>query len=159
MNNFEEIINKLAVVCIFEVIVLSFAILYGLRNGFRLWNWIIIIACILAYIVFTVVVIRKENKSKKQVPPEQLTVSEVYRDQAQHILNSLDAYLKDHPKLANDLKLYWPLYKAALKCISRGKKLHGSDYGIPAQLQSWQQANGEDGFLQKLYDVLVNNII
>lgn len=159
MNNFEEIINKLAVVCIFEVIVLSFAIVYGLRNGFRLWNWIIIIACILAYIVFTVVVIRKENKSKKQVPPEQLTVSEVYRDQAQHILNSLDAYLKDHPKLANDLKLYWPLYKAALKCISRGKKLHGSDCGIPAQLQCWQQANGEDSFLQKLYDVLVNNII
>ena len=159
MNKFEEIIKKIAVVCIFEVIVLSFVVLYGLRNGFRLWNWIIIIACILAYIVFTAIVIRKENKSRKQATPEQLTVSEFYREQAQQILDALDAYLKGHPKLANDLKLYWPLYKAALKSISRGKKLSGSDYGILTQLQGWQQANGEDAFVQKLYDVLVNNII
>lgn len=159
MNQFQVIIRRIAVVCILEIIVLSFVILYGLRNGFRLWNWIIIIAGILAYVIFTFIVVLKENKGKKQATPEQLIVTECYQEQAQLILNSLDAYLKDHPKLANDLKLYWPLYKAALKCISRGKKLHGSDYGIPAQLQSWQQANGEDGFLQKLYDVLVNNII
>lgn len=159
MNQFEEIIKKIAVVCILEIIMLSCVIVYGLRNGFRLWNWIIIIAGILAYVIFTVIVIQKENKGKKQVAPEQLIVSEFYKAQAQQILDSLDAYLKGHPKLANDLKLYWPLYKAALKSISRGKKLPGSDYGIPAQLQSWQQSNGEDGFLQTLYDVLVNNII
>lgn len=159
MNKLEKVLKKIAVICMIEIIVLSFVILYGLRNGFRLWNWIIIIAGILTYVVFTSIVVLKENKGKKRAAPERLIVSEFYMEQAQLILNSLDDYLIDRPKLANDLKLYWPLYKAALKSISRGKKLPGSDYGIPAQLQSWQQANGEDGFLQNLYDVLVNNII
>lgn len=159
MSKFEKIIKKIAIYCILEIIVLSFVIVYGLRNGFRLWNWIIIIVGILAYIIFTLIVILTENKGKKETTPEQLIVSEFYKEQAQRILDSIDAYLKDKPKIANDLKLYWPLYKAALKNISKGKKLQGNDYGIFAQLQNWQQTNGEDHFLQNLYDVLVNNTI
>lgn len=159
MNKFEKIIKKIAVFCIIEFIVLSFVIIYGLENGFRLWNWIIIIAGILAYIIFALIVVLTENRGRKKATPEQLIVSEFYKEQAKLILGSIDTYLKDNPKVANDLKLYWPLYKATLKNISKGKKLQGNDYGFFAQLHNWQQINGEEKFLQNLYDVLVNNTI
>lgn len=158
-NKLEDIIKKIAILCIVEVIVLSFAVVYGLENGFKLWNWLTIIIGISLYLIITIVVVIKENKGKTKVSKEELIVSDYYKEQAQKILDVLDKYLAENIKVANDLKLYWPFYKGILKRISNGKKLNSKDYGMIEKLNIWQIQNHEDTFLMNIYDVLKQNIV
>lgn len=53
MKKVKNIFNTIIILCIIEFIVLSFSILYGLVYGFKTWNWIIIVGCILGYLIFT----------------------------------------------------------------------------------------------------------
>ena len=156
---FEQIIKSVFILVIIEIIVLSFTIISGLEYGFKLWNWIVIGVSSGGYILFTIVIVLKENKGKTKVSKEELIVNDYYKEQAQLILNVLDNYLAKHHKVANDLKLYWPLYKGVLKRVASGKKLNGSDYGIVEMLKFWQEQNYEDPYLLNIYDVLKNNII
>ena len=55
----------MVILCILEVIVLSFAILSGLENGFKLWNWIIIAVGIFVYFLSIMVAIIYDNKDRK----------------------------------------------------------------------------------------------
>ena len=68
-------------------------------------------------------------------------------------------FFEKNKKVYNDLKLYWPFYKAILKRIANGKKFNGKDYEIIDQLQNWQKENYEDAFLMNIYDVLIKNIV
>lgn len=155
----EQIIKHVATLVIIEIIVLSFTILSGLEYGFKLWNWIVIGISIGVYLLFTILVILKENKGKTKVSKEELIANDYYKEQAQLILNVLDKYLVEHTKVANDLKLYWPFYKVVLKRVANGKKLNGKDYGIVEKLQLWQEQNYEDPYLLNIYDVLKSNIV
>lgn len=56
----------MVILCILEVIVLSFAILSGLENGFKLWNWIIIAVGIFVYFLSIMVAIIYDNKGRKK---------------------------------------------------------------------------------------------
>ena len=159
MKTLEDIIKKIVSICIFEVIILSFAIISGIKNGFKLWNWLMIIIGISIYLIFTIVVCINENKGIKKVKREDLRVDNVYKEQAQLILKSIDKYLKENQKIYTDLKLYWPFYKGLLRRISNGQKFNGKDYGVIEQLQIWQKENYEDAFLKKIYDILKNNIL
>ena len=155
----EQIIKRVAVLVIIEIIVLSFTIISGLEYGFKLWNWIVIGVSIGGYILFTILVVLKENKGKTKVSKEELIVNDYYKEQAQLILNVLDKYLVEHTKLANDLKLYWPFYKGILKIVANGKKINGNDYGVVEKLKLWIVQNYEDPYLLNIYDVLKNNFI
>lgn len=155
----EQIIKRVAMLVIFEIMLLSFTIISGLEYGFKLWNWIVIGVSIGGYILFTIVVVLKENKGKTKVLKEQLIVDDYYIEQAQLILNVLDKYLAEHVKVANDLKLYWPFYKGILKRVANGKKINGTDYGVVEKLKLWQEQNYEDPYLLNIYDVLKNNIV
>ena len=160
MNHLEKYIKKVVILCILEIIALSFAIVYGFENGFKLWNWLVIIIGALIYFVFTIVVIIKENKGIKKVSKEELVVTDFYREQARLILNVIDEYLNTTQKVANDLRLYWPFYKGLLKRIANGKKYAvKKDYEIIEQLAVWQKENYEDAFLLNIYDVLTSNLI
>lgn len=160
MNHLEKYIKKVVILCILEIIALSFAIVYGLENGFKLWNWLVIIIGALICFVFTIVVIIKENKGIKKVSKEELAVTDFYREQARLILNVIDEYLNTNQKVANDLRLYWPFYKGLLKRIANGKKYAvKKDYEIIEQLAVWQKENYEDAFLLNIYDVLTSNLI
>ena len=160
MNHLEKYIKKVVILCILEIIALSFAIVYGFENGFKLWNWLVIIIGALIYFVFTIVVIIKENKGIKKVSKEELVVTDFYREQARLILNVIDEYLNTNQKVANDLRLYWPFYKGLLKRIANGKKYAvKKDYEIIEQLAVWQKENYEDAFLLNIYDVLTSNLI
>lgn len=160
MNKFEKIVKNTFVFSVFVGIILSFVILNGINHGFRLWNWLVIIACAVVYFaVFTVSFI-KEIRNKKKVNKEELSVNDYYKEQAQDILQSMDEYLKANPKIADDLKVYWPIYISVLRRIAKGKKYSiGKTYGVFAQLSIWQQRNREDAFLSKIKDVLDNNVI
>ena len=52
MKQFKNIFKAIIILCILEVVVLSFVILYGLEFGFELWNWITIIIAVSIYIIF-----------------------------------------------------------------------------------------------------------
>lgn len=167
MKTFESEVKKLftmfAIVGIIDFIVLRFAIITGLEHGFKLWNWLTIIIGVLAYVTFSVIVIimaiRKDNKCRKKVAKEQLIANDFYVMEAQSILRSINLYLKDNQKVANDLRLYWPIYIGTLRGIAKGKKYNGDDYGIFEQLITWQKENYEDPFLSNVYDVLKNNVV
>ena len=159
MKQFKNIFKAIIILCILEVVVLSFVILYGLEFGFELWNWITIIIAVSIYIIFTISIIVWENKKKNKVDKNELIVDNFYKEQAQLILNVIDDYLEKNKKVYNDLKLYWPFYKAILKRIANGKKFNGKDYEIIDQLQNWQKENYEDAFLMNIYDVLIKNIV
>ena len=159
MKQFKNIFKAIIILCILEVVVLSFVILYGLEFGFELWNWITIIIAVSIYIIFTISIIVWENKGKNKVDKNELIVDNFYKEQAQLILNAIDDYLEKNKKVYNDLKLYWPFYKAILKRIAIGKKFNRKDYEITEQLQNWQKENYEDAFLMNIYDVLINNIV
>ena len=156
---FEQIIEHVVTLVIIEIIVLSFTVISGLEYGFKLWNWIVIGVSIGVYLLFTILVVLKENKGKTKVSKEELIANDFYKEQAQLILDVLDKYLAEHTKVANDLKLYWPLYKVVLKRVANGKKLNSNDYGIVEKLQLWQEQNYEDPYLLNIYDVLKNNIV
>lgn len=158
-NKFQKFIKFMVILCILEVIVLSFAILSGLENGFKLWNWVIIALGIFVYFLSVVVAIIYDNKGRKKVSKEELVVSDFYKEQAQNILNCLDSYLLQNTKVATDLKLYWPFYKMILKKIAYGKKLNINDYGIIERINQWQRENYDDAFLINVYDVIKNNIL
>ena len=149
----------MVILCILEVIVLSFAILSGLENGFKLWNWVIIALGIFVYFLSVVVAIIYDNKGRKKVSKEELVVSDFYKEQAKKILNCIDGYLLKNTKVAADLKLYWPIYKKILKKIAGGKKLNIKDYGITEIINQWQRENYEDAFLINVYDVIKNNVL
>jgi len=159
MKTLEDIIKKVVPICILEIIILSFAIISGIKNGFKLWNWLMIIIGVSIYLIFTIVVCVKENKDIKKVKKEDLKVDDVYKEQSQLILKSIDNYLKENQKIYTDLKLYWPFYKGLLRRIANGKKFNGKDYGVVEQLQIWQKENYEDAFLKQIYDILKNNIL
>ena len=159
MKQFKNIFKAIIILCILEVVVLSFVILYGLEFGFELWNWITIIIVVSIYIIFTISIIVWENKRKNKVDKNELIVDNFYKEQAHLILNVIDDYLEKNKKVYNDLKLYWPFYKAILKRIAIGKKINRKDYEIIDQLQNWQKENYEDAFLMNIYDVLIKNIV
>ena len=159
MKQFKNIFKAIIILCILEVVVLSFVILYGLEFGFELWNWITIIIAVSIYIIFTISIIVWENKRKNKVDKNELIVDNFYKEHAHLILNVIDDYLEKNKKVYNDLKLYWPFYKAILKRIPIGKKFNGKDYEIIDQLQNWQKENYEDPFLMNIYDVLIKNIV
>ena len=139
---------------------MSFAIVYGLENGFKLWNWLTIIIGILIYLVFTVAVIAKENKRTKKIDKSELIADSSQKEQAKILLKSIDQYLKDHQKIAYDLRLYWPFYKSMLKKIASGKKIIlNQDYGFLDQLKLWQFENQKDEFLLSIYDCISSCII
>ena len=48
------------------------------------------------YLLFTILVILKENKGKTNVSKEELIANDYYKEQAQLILNLLDKYLEQH---------------------------------------------------------------
>lgn len=158
-SKFQKLIKFIVLLCVLEVIVLSFAILSGLENGFKLWNWVIIALSIFVYFLSVVVAIIYDNKGRKKVSKEELVVSDFYKEQAQKILNCIDGYLLKNTKVAADLKLYWPFYKKILKKIACGKKLNIKDYGITEIINQWQRENYEDAFLINVYDVIKNNIL
>ena len=114
-NKFQKLIKFIVLLCVLEVIVLSFAILSGLENGFKLWNWVIIALGIFVYFLSVVVAIIYDNNGRKKVSKEELVVSDFYKEQAHKILNCIDGYLLKNTKVAADLKLYWPFYKKILK--------------------------------------------
>ena len=159
MKQFKNIFKAIIILCILEVVVLSFVILYGLEFGFKLWNWITIIIAVSIYIIFTISIIIWGNKGKNKVDKNELIVDNFYKEQAQLILNVIDDYLEKNKKIYNDLKLYWPFYKGILKRVANSKKLNGKDYGVVEKLKIWQEQNYEDPFLINIYDVLKANII
>lgn len=158
-SKFQKLIKFIVLLCVLEVIVLSFAILSGLENGFKLWNWVIIALGIFVYFLSVVVAIIYDNKGRKKVSKEELVVSDFYKEQAKKILNCIDGYLLKNTKVAADLKLYWPIYKKILKKIAGGKKLNIKDYGITEIINQWQRENYEDAFLINVYDVIKNNVL
>ena len=160
MKNFEKAIKRVVVLCLAEIIVLSFSILYGIENGFELWNWLTIIIVVLTYLVFTATVIVKENKGTRKLDRSELTADDYQKEQAKNILKVIDQYLKDHQKAAYDLRLYWPFYKSLLKKIAHGKKIIlNQDYGFLDQLKLWQFENQRDDFLLSVYDCISSCII
>ena len=159
MKQFKNIFKTIIILCILEVAVLSFAVLYGLEYGFKLWNWMTIIIGVGIYLIFTIVIIIWENKGKNKVEEKELIVDDFYKEQAKLILKVIDDYLEKNKKVYNDLQLYWPFYKAILKRIAIGKKFNGKDYKIIEKIKNWQQENYEDAFLMNIYDVLIKNIV
>lgn len=159
MNKFKNIIKIICVLVTLEIIVLSFTTIYGFKNGFKMWNWIVIATCVSVYLIFALVIIIWENKRKKKVSKDELIVNSFYREQAQLILKSIKNYLNDNKKVYYDLKLYWPFYESVLKRIALGKKFNAKDYGIIEKLNEWQKENYEDQFLMNIYNVLKNNTI
>ena len=159
MKQFKNIFKIIIILCILEVAVLSFTVLYGLEYGFKLWNWMTIIIGVGIYLIFTIVIIIWENKGKNKVEKKELIVDDFYKEQAKLILKVIDDYLEKNKKVYNDLQLYWPFYKAILKRIAIGKKFNGKDYKIIEKIKNWQQENYEDAFLMNIYDVLIKNIV
>lgn len=159
MKQFKNIFKTIIILCIIEFMTLSFAILYGIKNGFKIWNWIVVIGFILAYLIFILAIIIWENQDRKKINKENPIVNEFYKEQANKILKSIKDYLNTNPKVYVDLKLYWPFYKSLLKRIANGKKFNSKEYGIIEKLNEWQKENYEDAFLMNIYDVLINNII
>lgn len=78
-NKFQKLIKFIVLLCVLEVIVLSFAILSGLENGFKLWNWVIIALGIFVYFLSVVVAIIYDNNGRKKVSKEELVVSDFYK--------------------------------------------------------------------------------
>ena len=159
MKKFKRLFKTIIILCIIEIIVLTFTILNGINNGFKLWNWIIIIGCIPGYLLFILGVILWENKDKKKVSKEDLIVTDFYKEQAKLILGKLKDYLNTNPKVYMDLRLYWPLYEALWKRIANGKKFNSKEYDVIEELKMWQKVNYEDDFLVNIYNVLKNNLI
>ena len=159
MKQFKNIFKTIIILCIIEFMTLSFAILYGIKNGFKIWNWIVVIGFILAYLIFILAIIIWENQDRKKINKENQIVNEFYKEQANKILKSIKDYLNTNPKVYVDLKLYWPFYQSLLKRIANGKKFNSKEYGIIEKLNEWQKENYEDAFLINIYDVLINNII
>ena len=159
MKKISKIIKALIVLWFIEVTVLSFVILYGLENGFRKWNWIVIISFVSIYVIFTIAIIIWENKGLKNVSKEMLKVDEFYIEQAKMVLEKIDLYFVRNPKIYNDMKLYWPYYKGLLKRIANGKKIRANTHELIEQIKVWQEENYEDGFLMNVYDVLLKNIV
>ena len=84
----EQIIKRVAVLVIIEIIVLSFTIISGLEYGFKLWNWIVIGVSIGGYILFTILVVLKENKGKTKVSKEELIpMEEVLKQNSEKSIN------------------------------------------------------------------------
>ena len=82
MKDFEKAIKRVVILCLAEIIVLSFSILYGIENGFELWNWLTIIIAVLTYLVFTATVIVKENKGTRKLDRSELTADDYQKEQA-----------------------------------------------------------------------------
>ena len=92
MKQFKNIFKTIIISCIIEFMTLSFAILYGIKNGFKIWNWIVVIGFILAYLIFILAIIIWENQDRKKINKENLIVNEFYKEQANKILKSIKIY-------------------------------------------------------------------